>query len=166
MVVSRTRVDETYIRIKGEWCYLYCGIDEDGNLVDVRLSKKRDMKGTKAFFAQAKAVADDVPEQVQTDGLTSYPRAIKEELGEEVKHQILPCTANPIEQSHRGIKQRYYPMLGFGEFEATQRFCQAFDEVRNFLRPRDQMGGYVSLNERRQNFQSKISELKNLFLAA
>ncbi len=44
-------VDETYVRIKGVWCYLYRGIDKDGNLVDVRLSKMRDMAATKAFFA-------------------------------------------------------------------------------------------------------------------
>ncbi len=44
-------VDETYVRVKGAWCYLYRGIDTDGNLVDVRLSGTRDMAGTKAFFA-------------------------------------------------------------------------------------------------------------------
>ena len=41
-----------------------------------------------------------------TDRLSSYPRAIAEELGEEVKHEIVKCRENPIEQSHRGIKQR------------------------------------------------------------
>ena len=40
-------VDETYIRVKGKWCYLYCGIDENGNLVDVLLSEKRDSGGQK-----------------------------------------------------------------------------------------------------------------------
>lgn len=62
------------------------------------------MEGTKSFFARAREISDDFPERVQTDGLTSYPRTIKEELGEDVKHKVLLCTANPIEQSHRGIK--------------------------------------------------------------
>ncbi|MBD3887168.1 DDE-type integrase/transposase/recombinase [Phormidium tenue FACHB-886] len=44
-------VDERYIRVKGQWCYLYRGIDEDGNLVDVRLSEKRDMEAAKNAFA-------------------------------------------------------------------------------------------------------------------
>ena len=95
------KIDETYIRVKGTWCYLYRGIDEDGNLVDVRLSKTRDMEGTKAFFARAKEMIEINPDIVQTDGLASYPRAVKEELGEAVEHQVLPCTANAIEQSHQ-----------------------------------------------------------------
>lgn len=160
------KVDETFVRLKGAWCYLYRGIDEHGNLVDVRLSKTRDMEGTKAFFARTREIADVIPERVQSDGLASYPRAIKEELGEAVEHQVLPCSANAIEQSHRGIKHRYYPMMGFGEFEAAQRFCQAFDEVRHFLRARSRMTGVVSLNERRERFLSKVSELEEIFLTA
>ena len=54
-------VDETYIRVGGRWCYLYRGIDEDRNLVDVRLSEKRDMEAAKAFFAQAHEVAEQPP---------------------------------------------------------------------------------------------------------
>ena len=61
-------VDETYVRVKGAWCYLYRGIDENGNLVDVRLSKTRDMAGTKAFFAQAIGLHEESPEKVATDG--------------------------------------------------------------------------------------------------
>ena len=160
------KVDETYVRIKGTWCYLYRGIDEDGNLVDVRLSKTRDMEGTKAFFARAKEMIEITPDKVQTDGLASYPCAVKEELGEAVEHQVLPCTANAIEQSHRSIKHRYYPMLGFGEFDAAQRFCQAFDEVHRFLRPRSRMAELVSLNERRERFLAKVGELEEIFLAA
>jgi transposase-like protein len=53
-------VDKTYIHVKGRWCYLYRGIDEDGNLVDVRLSEKRDMAAAKAFFAQAHEVAEQL----------------------------------------------------------------------------------------------------------
>lgn len=90
------------------------------------------MARTKAFFAQAIGLHEDSPEKVATDGLASYPRAITEELGEEVIHEMRPCTANPVEQSHRRIKHRYYPTLGFGEFDAAQRFCRAVDEVAIF----------------------------------
>lgn len=148
------------------WCYLYRGIDEDCNLVDVRLSKTRDMTGTKAFFAQAIELHKDAPEKVATDGLASYPRAIEEELGKDTEHEVRPCTANPVEQSHRRIKHRYYPTLGFGEFEAAQRFCRAMDEVGNFLRPQSRMAEFVSLAERRARFMKGIEELKALFQAA
>ena len=45
-------MDETYIKVQGQWCYLYRGIDEYGNLLDVRLSEHRDMEAAKAFFEQ------------------------------------------------------------------------------------------------------------------
>ena len=153
-------MDETYIRVKEAWCYLYRGIDEDGNLVDVRLRKTRDMGETKAFFAQAVRLHEDPPEKVATDGLASYPRAISEELGEEVEHELRPCTANPVEQSHRPIKHRYYPAPEFGKFESAQRFCRAVDEVANFLRPRSRMKEFVSLHDRRVKFISGVKELK------
>jgi len=157
-------VDETYIRVAGQWCYLYRGIDKDGNLVDVRLSKTRDMNGTKAFFAQAAELHDDsIPDTVATDGLRSYPRAIREELGEDVEYEVRPCTANPVEQSPREIKHRYYPKLGFGEFDAAQRFCLAVDEVNNFLRTRSHMAEPVSLSDQRKRFLKGIEELESLF---
>ena len=90
------------------------------------------MAGTKAFFARTMGFHEEAPEEVATDGLASYPRAVKEELGEAVEHEVRPCTANPVEQRHRRIKHRYYPTLGFGEFEAAQRFCRAVDEAGFF----------------------------------
>ena len=147
-------MDETFVKVHGQWCYLYRGIDEDGNLVDVRLSKTRDMAGTKAFFAQAIELHEDAPDKVATDSLAAYPRAIKEELGEEAQHEIRPCTANPVEQCHRRIKHRYFPTLGFGE-----------DEVGNFLRPRSRMSEFVCLHNRRQRFVKDVEELEALFHA-
>ncbi len=93
------------------------------------------MEAAKAFFAQAYEDAEQPLQRVATDGHTSYPRAIEEELGDEVEHEVRDCRGNPIEQSHRGIKQRYYPTLGFGAFEPSQQFCQSYDEIRNFIRP-------------------------------
>ncbi len=57
-------VDETYIKVRGKWCYLYRAIDHDGNLVDSRLSEKRDMDAAKQFFSQAMAVVGHAPETV------------------------------------------------------------------------------------------------------
>ena len=67
-------VDETYVKVAGEWCYLYRAIDRDGNLVDVYLSETRDMAAAKAFLRSARSVTQVEPEQVTTDGHTSYPR--------------------------------------------------------------------------------------------
>jgi transposase-like protein len=56
---------------------------------------------------------------------------------------------NPLEQDHRGIKQRTRPMGGFRNVDSANRFCRVYDEVRNFLRPRSQRNERVSLAHRR-----------------
>src|ERR687886_1149323 len=138
-------VDETYIKVAGEWKYLYRAIDREGNLVDSMLSEHRDMEAAKRFFKAALEIAEQAPEKVTTDGHDAYPRAIRETLGEKVIHRGNPYLNNRLEQDHRGIKQRYYPMRGFGNFEAASRFCRAFDEQRDYFRSRRTLGEGVSL---------------------
>ncbi len=123
------------------------------------------MAAAKAFFAQAHKLAEQPPQRVVTDGHPSYPRAIAEELGAGVEHEVRDCRGNPIEQSHRGIEQRYYPTLGFGGFESAQRFCQAYDEVKNFMRPQRCMTEVVSLSERKELFVTRVNELQVIFQA-
>jgi putative transposase len=159
-------VDETYIKVHGKWCYLYRAIDHDGNLVDSLLSEKRNMEAAKRFFKQAVAVVGHVPDQVTTDGHTCYPRAIRETMGSNVQHRTSTYLNNRLEQDHRGIKQRYYPMCGFGTVEAAARFCCAFDELRNYLRPRRTMGEAVSLLEQRRAFSQRLAALQTLIQAA
>ncbi len=108
--------DETYVKIKGHWHYLYRAIDRDGNLVDTMLSETRDLAAAKAFFKQALATVGHKPERVTTDGHDSYPRAIRNTLGRKVEHRTNRYLNNRIEQDHRAVKQRYYPMRGFGSF--------------------------------------------------
>jgi len=79
-------VDESYVKVNGKWHYLYRAIDRDGNLVDVRLSPKRDKAAAKAFFHKALETTGVCPDRVTTDGHKPYPAAIKAELGEHVKH--------------------------------------------------------------------------------
>ena len=70
-------VDETYIKVKGKWCYLYRAIDRDGTLIDCRMSKQRDMNAAKAFFQSALEVSNEAPDRVTNDKEASYPRAVK-----------------------------------------------------------------------------------------
>jgi transposase-like protein len=152
-------VDETYIKVHGKWCYLYRAIDSDGNLVDSRLSEKRDMDAAKQFFEQALAVVGHAPESVTTDGHRSYPRAVREILGNEVMHRTNVYLNNRIEQDHRGIKQRYYPMRGFGNFTSAARFCRAFDELRHYFRPRRTENDHLPLAQQRQLFRERFADL-------
>jgi putative transposase len=157
-------VDETYLKVNGVWCYLYRAIDRDGSLVDSMLSERRDMDAAQCFFRQAWAVVGQPPERVTTDGQTAYPRAIRETLGEHVEHRCNQYLNNRIEQDHRGIKQRYYPMRGFGSFEAAARFCRAFEELRQFEWYRRTKTG--SLVERRRRFVAGTSSLQAMLLGA
>jgi transposase-like protein len=80
-------VDETYLKVRGRWCYLYRAIDRDGQLVDTMLSEHRDMAAAQAFFRSAKSATGMTPDQVTTDGHGSYPRAIRSVLGRRVVHR-------------------------------------------------------------------------------
>jgi putative transposase len=153
-------VDETYLKVHGKWCYLYRAIDFDGNLVDSRLSEKRNMEATQQFFRQAVAVVGHIPDQVTMDGHTSYPRAIHETMGRNVQPRTSKYLNNRLEQDHRGIKQRYYPMRGFGSFESAARFCCASDELQNYLHFRHTTGESVSLPEQRRAFRQRLAVLQ------
>ncbi|GHO71303.1 hypothetical protein KSC_101950 [Ktedonobacter sp. SOSP1-52] len=102
----------TYVKVRGKWCSLYRAIDAHGNLVDSRLSEKRDMEASQPFFKQALAVIGHTPERVTTDGHASYPRAVRETLGAHVLHRTNKHLNTRLEQDHRGVKQRYSPMHG------------------------------------------------------
>jgi putative transposase len=60
-------VDETYVKVQGQWCYLYRAIDRDGNLVDVRLSDTRDLTAAEAFFRSAWTVTGVAPDRITTE---------------------------------------------------------------------------------------------------
>ena len=81
------------------------------------------MQAAQRFFKQAGAVVGHDPDQVTTDGHRSYPRAIRETMDSNVQHRTNTYLNNRLEQDHRGIKQRYYSMRGFGTVEAAARFC-------------------------------------------
>lgn len=159
---------EVYLtsQMKGYRCYLYRAIDRDGNLVDSMLSATRDMAAAQRFFRGAVSVLGKLPRQVTSDGHDSYPRAIRAVLGRKVEHRCSAYLNRRIEQDHRGVKQRYYPLLGFGAFQSAQRFCRAFEEVRQYFRPRRKQNQIISLGGRRRRFVSRAQALELMFLAA
>ena len=142
-------VDGTYIRVRGRWRYLYRAIDRDGALVDVRLSEHGDLAAARAFFRSAKAVTGVTPDRVTTDGHDAYPRAIRTELGKQVRHRTSRYLNNRLEQDHRGIKDRCRPMLGLKSTVLATRYCRGYDELRNFLRCRCRMRQHVPAAVRR-----------------
>ena len=142
-------VDETYLKIRGKWAYLYRAIDRDGNLIDAMLSEHRDMAAAKAFFRSAKATTGFRPDRVTTDGHGSYPRAIRMTLGRTVWHRTSAYLNNRLEQDHRGIKGRIRCMRGFKSDQSASRFCREHGELRDLLRCRLRHNQPVSAISRR-----------------
>ena len=94
-----------------------------------------------------------------TDKHPAYTKAIRWIVGRKVLHRHNQYLNNRIEQDHRFIKQRYYPMLGFAKLESASRFCTAFDELRNYLRVRTVDGQQISASSRREIFTDRWSTL-------
>jgi transposase-like protein len=115
------RVDETYIRVRREWKYLYRAIDKQGNTVDFLLSEHRDIGAAKRFFTRA-IDKQGAPEKGTVDGYAATHSAMAElkksgKLSPQVVVRTSKYLNNLIEQDHRRVKQRIYPMLRFKRFE-------------------------------------------------
>jgi putative transposase len=116
------RMDETYIRVKGEWRYLYRAVDKYGQTIDFLLTEHRDQEAALRFLQQA-IRRHGVPEKITIDGSDANEAAIKrynDEHGTTIIIQQVKYLNNIIEQDHRAVKRVTRPRLGFKSFEAAQ----------------------------------------------
>jgi DDE domain len=114
----------------------------------------------------AKMVTGVTPDRVTTDEHDSYPRAIRTPLGSGVWHRDSRYLNNRLEQDHRGIKGRYGPMRGFKCPQSAGRFCQAYDELRNFLHSRSRTNQTVSADYRKFHFLRRAAAFLRVLQAA
>jgi transposase-like protein len=117
------RVDETYLKIRGQWVYLYRAVDKAGRTVDFLLSRRRDMAAATRFFSRA-TKQHGAPRVITLDGYAASHRALAKLktagiLPRRVQVRSCKYLNNVIEQDHRRIKQRIRPMLGFNRFETA-----------------------------------------------
>jgi len=127
------RVDETYVRIKGRWSYLYRAIDPAGATIDFFLSVVRSADAPKALFA--KVLADPFhlqPRVINTDKAKCYPPAIQESKEEGVlrrrcRHRPVQYLNNILEQDHRAIKKRIRAKQHFRRFGCARKTIQGYE---------------------------------------
>ncbi len=133
------RVDETYIKVKGEWKYLYRAVDSTGKTLDFLITAKRDAAAAKRFFRKAlKAAHNQEPRVITVDKNAAYPKAIdelkqKKELPQQVKLRQEKYLNNIVEQDHRGIKRLVKPGMEFRSFNTARRTLKGY-EMMNMIR--------------------------------
>jgi transposase-like protein len=116
------RMDETYIRVRGEWRYLYRAVDKDGNTIDFLLRAHRDKTAARRYFEKSIA-QNGVPETVTIDKSGANPAALEAvNADRETPNKIRQSKYinNLVEQDHRAIKRRTRPMLGFKTFRCAR----------------------------------------------
>jgi putative transposase len=116
------RMDETYIKVKGEWRYLYRAVDKTGQTIDFLLTEHRDEEAARRFLKKA-IRRHSVPEKITIDGSAANEAAIKSynaDHGTAITIRKTKYLNNIVEQDHRGVKRITRPMLGFKAFDAAQ----------------------------------------------
>jgi transposase-like protein len=117
------RLDETYIKVKGEWRYLYRAVDKYGKTIDFLLTKERDERAAKKFLTKAIRRHGGAPEMITIDGSAANEAAIKSynaEHGTAITLRKIKYLNNIVEQDHRAVKRVTRPTLGFKSFDAAQ----------------------------------------------
>ena len=133
-VGKRWRMDETYMKVKGEWRYLYRAVDKDGQTVDFLLTKKRKRMSAQSFVIKA-TENNGKPTLINIDKSGANKSAIKvynkRALATKSKIKIRQCKYlnNIVEQDHRFIKKRIVQGLGFKEFESARRTIAGIEIV-------------------------------------
>ena len=123
-VTGKWHVDETYIKVRGQWRYLYRAIDSNGDTVEFWFSERRNLPAAKRFLRKA-LKRHGRPERIVIDGSQTNREAIlscdatsqlEDRSGRKLKPIRIRQSAylnNRVEQDHRAIKRRVRPMLGF-----------------------------------------------------
>lgn len=119
-------MDETYIKVKGHWVYLYRAVDKFGKTLDFMLSERRNKPAAIKFFARAMEV-NGLPRKIvidksaaNTEGIKDINRMLKRfGCPDSIEMVRIKYLNNLVEQDHRSIKRRVRPMLGFKSFKSA-----------------------------------------------
>ena len=132
---DRWFADETYIKVAGEWAYLYRAVDQHGQVIDVLLSQRRDLAAARRFFARALRAAT-VPAEVTTDRAAAYVRVL-DELIPSGLHTVERYANNPVEADHGRLTARLRPMRGLTRHRSARILAAGHAFGQNVRRGHD-----------------------------
>jgi putative transposase len=125
-------IDEVFVKINGKQHYLWRAVDQDGEVVDVYLQRRRDGVAAKRFFKRLLRSHGDEPRKIVTDKLRSYGVAHRELIPETI-HNTKQYENNRAEQSHETTRVRERGMRRFKSVRQAQRFLGAHAAVSNLF---------------------------------
>jgi transposase, IS6 family len=133
------RVDETYVKVKKVWMYLYRAVDSQGNTLEFLLSPTRDAEAAKRFFSKTLAAPHTTtPRVITVDKNAAYPKAFNElqaegAIADSCELRQVKYLNNVVEQDHRFIKRRVKPGRGFFSFETAWNTGHRYESM-NMIR--------------------------------
>ncbi|GAB1810774.1 IS6 family transposase [Priestia megaterium] len=147
------RVDETYIKVKGQWMYLYRAVDSKGNTIDFYLSKTREKKAAKRFFKKAlRSFHVSKPRVMTVDKNPAYPIAIEQlkkekSIPDGMQLRQQKYLNNIVEQDHRFIKKRVRSMLGLKSFRTATFILSGIEAMHIIKKKQVHQGVKFAQNE-------------------
>jgi transposase-like protein len=132
-VGGRWCVDETYVKVAGRWRYAYRAIDQFGQVIDVYVSPRRDVRAARRFFERAIGTTKVTPSEVVTDRAPTYPLVLAELLPA-AWHRTDRYANNGAEADHGRLKARLRPMRGLKQDQSAMVVIAGHAFIQNIRR--------------------------------
>jgi transposase-like protein len=146
-VGDRWQVDETYVKVAGQWRYVYRAIDQFGQVIDVFVASRRDLRAARRFFEQAIGATKRTPVEVVTDRAPMYP-AVLDELLPAAWHRTDQYANNRVEADHGRLKSRLRPMRGLKQDHSARVVIAGHGFVQNLRRGHYELAVEELVNQR------------------
>jgi transposase-like protein len=137
-VGDRWFVDETYVRVAGVWRYVYRAVDHHGQVIDVYVSRRRNIAAARTFFGMMLA-GRERPKEVTTDLAAPLLRVV-DELLPDVLHDTTQYANNRIEWDHGRLKARLRPMRGLRTDRTASTVIRGHAFIQNLRRGHYELG--------------------------
>jgi IS6 family transposase len=131
-------IDETYVKVAGKWRYVYRAVDEHGQVMDVLVSPRRNIRAARTFFNRA-LDAHGAPDEVVTD-LAQALETVIEELIPDAFHNTEQYANNRIEADHGRLKARLRPMRGLKTDRTASVVIRGHAFIQNLRRGHYELG--------------------------